>query len=176
MADVQQVALRLMQQRGFDGVTIGQIADGAGVSPSTVYRYFGTKQALVLSGGAPDLLVAILAAAAADDPTATPADLFGRASATMLADADYDALLHRLQIVFVDGDLTAAFEHEVLRCRHEVADVLAFHRGTAKRGVRDDAVAGAALGLIVAVLDRWQRSGGKKPLLKMLNKAFASIW
>lgn len=175
MAEVQGVALRLMERRGFDGVTIGQIAEAAGVSPSTVYRYFGTKQALVLSGSASDLFVATLAAAAGDDPSATPADLFGRTTTTMLADADHDALLHRLRIVFADADLIAAFEHEVLRSRQEVADVLALHRGAAKRGVRDDAVAGAVLGVFVAVLDRWQRSDDKKPLLKMVNKALSSI-
>lgn len=48
MTHVQQVALDLFDAHGFDAVTIEQIARAAQVSPSSVYRYFGTKAGLIL--------------------------------------------------------------------------------------------------------------------------------
>lgn len=45
---VQRTALALFAEHGFAEVTIEQVADAADVSPSTVYRYFGTKEGLVV--------------------------------------------------------------------------------------------------------------------------------
>lgn len=48
MQRIQEVALDLFDERGFDNVTIEQIADAAEVSPSSIYRYFGTKEQVIL--------------------------------------------------------------------------------------------------------------------------------
>lgn len=48
MQRIQETALDLFDQRGYDTVTIEQIAESAQVSPSSIYRYFGTKEQLIL--------------------------------------------------------------------------------------------------------------------------------
>lgn len=48
MALVQSVALDLFEQYGFEATTIEQIAERAEVSPSTIYRQFGTKEGLII--------------------------------------------------------------------------------------------------------------------------------
>ncbi|NDK31738.1 TetR/AcrR family transcriptional regulator [Nesterenkonia haasae] len=48
MRRIQNTAMSLFAQHGFDAVTIEQVSDAAEASPSTVYRYFGTKERLVL--------------------------------------------------------------------------------------------------------------------------------
>ena len=48
MRRIQETALDLFDERGFDRVSIEEIADRADVSPSSVYRYFGTKEGIVL--------------------------------------------------------------------------------------------------------------------------------
>jgi AcrR family transcriptional regulator len=43
---IQDTAMDLFDERGYHVVTVDDIARDAGVSPSTFYRYFGTKEGL----------------------------------------------------------------------------------------------------------------------------------
>ena len=47
-AEIQRAAFRLFGEQGYAATTTDQIADLADVSPGTLFRYFPTKEALVL--------------------------------------------------------------------------------------------------------------------------------
>jgi AcrR family transcriptional regulator len=47
-AAIQNEALRLFRSQGFDATTVEQLAAAADISPSTFFRYFPTKEAVVL--------------------------------------------------------------------------------------------------------------------------------
>jgi AcrR family transcriptional regulator len=47
-AELRAVALRLFRERGFDDVSVSEIASEAGVSERTFFRYFPTKEEAVL--------------------------------------------------------------------------------------------------------------------------------
>ncbi|WP_262060075.1 TetR/AcrR family transcriptional regulator [Streptomyces sp. STR69] len=49
-AEVTEVALRLFTEQGFGRTTADQIAAEAGLSRATLFRYFGTKEDIVLAG------------------------------------------------------------------------------------------------------------------------------
>ncbi|MEV4839629.1 helix-turn-helix domain-containing protein [Nonomuraea sp. NPDC049486] len=49
MRAIQEHALDLFDERGFGAVTIEEIAAAAEVSPSSVYRIFGTKEGIVVA-------------------------------------------------------------------------------------------------------------------------------
>ncbi|MGW7546325.1 TetR/AcrR family transcriptional regulator [Streptomyces sp. NPDC054770] len=58
----------LVTEQGYDATTIEQIAERAEVSPSTVYRYFPTKEDIVLTDEYDPLIMAELRARPADEP------------------------------------------------------------------------------------------------------------
>lgn len=45
---ISDVATRMFVERGFDGVTVAEVAEAAGVSIKTVFNYFGSKEELFL--------------------------------------------------------------------------------------------------------------------------------
>src|SRR3546814_13785601 len=47
--EIAQVAIQLFVEHGFEGTTAEQIATAAGVSRSTFFRYFATKDEVILS-------------------------------------------------------------------------------------------------------------------------------
>lgn len=173
MREVQQVAVRLMRQASFDDVTVEQVAEAAGVSASTVYRYFGTKEALILWGDRPARLVETFASSEVGKRT-TPGEAFAAAAIAVFA-TDGDDVLAQLRLVYDNDALAVAFEHQLFAVRPDVAATFADMRASKSPGARDDITAGAYLGALVAVLDRWQAGGGEKSLTKMLARINTSI-
>lgn len=51
-ASIVETALDLFDQKGFDGVTVDEIASASGISRRSLFRYFATKEDIVVSGHA----------------------------------------------------------------------------------------------------------------------------
>jgi AcrR family transcriptional regulator len=51
-ASIAAIALALFDKQGFDGVTVDQIAAASGISRRSLFRYFATKEDIVVAGHA----------------------------------------------------------------------------------------------------------------------------
>lgn len=168
---VRVVAFELMSANGFNAVTVEQIAARSNVSPSTVYRYFGTKEALVLSEHRPTKLVERVAR---DDSPRTALAAFARAASKVWGNDESVAI--ELALVQANPALVVAWERQLLDQREALAESLAARRGAESAGTRDLANAAAALAVLMTMLLKWDpASGGRKSLDKLLTKAFAAL-
>ncbi|MGW6908322.1 TetR/AcrR family transcriptional regulator [Streptomyces sp. NPDC054940] len=65
---IRDATYALIQEQGYDATTIEQIAERAEVSPSTVFRYFPTKEDIVLTDEYDPILLEELRKRPADEP------------------------------------------------------------------------------------------------------------
>ncbi|MEV6735877.1 TetR family transcriptional regulator [Streptomyces sp. NPDC051104] len=65
---IRAATYALIREQGYDATTIEQIADRAEVSPSTVFRYFPTKEDIVLTDEYDPLMLEALRARPEDEP------------------------------------------------------------------------------------------------------------
>ncbi|WP_338699963.1 CerR family C-terminal domain-containing protein [Streptomyces sp. Q6] len=64
---IREATYRLIAEQGYDATTVEQIAEAAEVSPSTVFRYFPTKEDIVLTDEFDPVLERELRARPADE-------------------------------------------------------------------------------------------------------------
>jgi AcrR family transcriptional regulator len=65
---IRRATYDLVEEQGYDATTIEQIADRAEVSPSTVFRYFPTKEDIVITDEYDAVLLEQLRTRPADEP------------------------------------------------------------------------------------------------------------
>ena len=112
-AVITHTAIELFLQRGFEQVSIAEIADAAGVAKQTVTNYFPNKEDLVITaqdGLIPDLAGAIRARAPGESPVAAlhrfvRSELDRRAEWTQL----HDGVTQFARMSLASPTLTAAF-------------------------------------------------------------------
>ena len=90
-------AQALFSERGFDDVTVAEIADAANISVKTLFTYIGAKEELLFSGG-PTVLDAVVDAVRHRKLAQTPLVAAGQALLRAVDDKDpdknLDAFLH----------------------------------------------------------------------------------
>ncbi|GAA3246463.1 TetR/AcrR family transcriptional regulator [Nonomuraea helvata] len=166
--EIQEHAMRLFQERGYDETTVADIAEAAGVSSMTVFRHFPTKEDLVLSDEFDPVLAARIQARPADQP------LLRRIGDTLIESlaqatrAELDMMLARLKLGLATPALRARWLDNEYQTRNAIVGVLddgrhdTFHL---------QVVAGACLAATTTALIRWAESGGQQAPHELLTRA-----
>jgi AcrR family transcriptional regulator len=174
MHQVQTVALRLFAERGFDDVTIEQVAAEAEVSPSTVYRYFGTKEGLVIVDEFDDpALDGLEALLTSDEPLV---DIVRKAISAI--DDEHFAqarglTMVRTKMILDTPALRAAAGVRIAELTAELADQLAVARGYTH--TKALAVVGSLMGCVMAALYAWYESDGALSYSVCLDEALNAL-
>ncbi|RKN39019.1 TetR family transcriptional regulator [Streptomyces hoynatensis] len=123
---IAAVALRLFAERGFDAVTVNEIAEAAEVAKATLFAYFPTKESLALHGVGDDDPAGIVARRPAGQTFLEALRAHYRAFAAGLPPAaeDLDVLLARLRVIQGSPALQNAANGLLYRQRQELTRVL----------------------------------------------------
>jgi AcrR family transcriptional regulator len=169
---IQEHALRLFREQGYDETSIEQIAESAEVSPSTVFRYFPTKPDLVIYD---DLDERMIEAFRVQPPELNAVQAL-RASLRSgfggLAGDEMAVQLERERLMRSVPELQAAMLGEFARTVGEIADLVAER---SRRPADDDAVlalAGAVIGIAIAA---WFSADGDDSAARFLHRVDQSI-
>jgi AcrR family transcriptional regulator len=148
-AAIRDQALRLIAEQGYDATTVEQIADAAEVSPSTFFRYFPTKEDVVLQDDLDLLwLDAVRAQPAGLSPIGAMRAALHEAFAQM-SEADLTVLRQTMGLASVPA-IRARMLDEFARTTGVLASVIAERSGRAAGDFAVQTVAGAVLGVAMA--------------------------
>jgi AcrR family transcriptional regulator len=159
-AAIRQHALRLIREQGYYATTIEQIADAAEVSPATFFRYFPTKEDVVLQD---DFDVISLGALENLPPELGPIAAFRAAAAQTFAAMTTDDLARfreTIELTTVIPEIRARAIDEFVRTINQIADAIALRTGRRAGDFEVRTIAGAIIGVIMSVTvpehtERW---------------------
>lgn len=172
MKRVQRHALQMFLERGFDEVTVEQIAHEADVASASVYRYFGTKEGIVIwDEYDPPIVEEITRRLGLQPPLRAIRD-----GLVSVADQMYDPShdLERIQLIHRVPELRAAAEDNSRAIGNMLVSLLTDPPASMDR-FHADVVARAIVGVLTAAIDEWQRTNGDRPLTEILLTAFAAL-
>ncbi|MER5318894.1 TetR family transcriptional regulator [Streptosporangium roseum] len=170
-------ALQLLALKGFDAVTIDEIATTAGVSKRTFFRYFASKEDVVVQFLA-DMGTGIRAGLAARPVEERPSvALMHAVRVSIDACADHsDRALRVVQLILRTPALLARFLERQAQWRDDLTAELARRLGLdPETDLYPRLAAGMALTAFDAALQRWSGSDGAEDPAGLLDRAFAVL-
>lgn len=175
---VVEVALSLFTDRGFEATTIEQIAVAAGISRRTFFRYFATKEDVVL--GDAEEQRQVLAAAFEARPAGEDAWTALRRAAEALpqAQAPPDRALAVAALVEASASLRARHLHKQAVWQEVLAPLLARRAGapaSPAADLRASAVVATALACLDVATRAWLASAGSRPLEELYAEAVDAV-
>lgn len=181
MSRIQAVALDLFDEHSYRAVTVERVASAAGVSASSIYRYFGTKEMLVLydehSPKTLDLLATL-----GEGAVAAPAELAAlvRAVAPMLLEAwltpeSERRIRRRMRYVATDPDIRDGFTRQTRELETRFRTLLAARTGRDPNDLAVRLSTAAAIWGDAAIVEHWMESGCAGPLRALYAERLGTL-
>lgn len=170
---IQREALRLIASRGYDAMTCEQIAAAAEVSPATLFRYFATKEDIVLQDGYDPLIASAVRARPTDED---PLTAVRRGFAEAFADVyqgDLEVIRARTALILSVPALRARSREQQESLVSHLSTVLAERGGERRDGLDVEVAASVCAAVVSTAVERWAREGGDLP--SIVEAAFAAV-
>ncbi|GAA2298088.1 TetR family transcriptional regulator [Streptomyces kunmingensis] len=175
--ELTEAALQLLALKGFDAVTVDEIVAAAGVSKRTFFRYFASKEDVVvqfLADMGADMRSALAERPAGETPAAALLHAV-RVPVTTCA-ADSERALRVVQLILRTPALHARFLERQVQWRDDLAEELAGRVGLdPETDLYPRLATGAALNAFHVVLQRWSASDAAQDPVALLDQAFAVV-
>jgi AcrR family transcriptional regulator len=174
-ASIREHALRLFREQGYTATTIEQIAAAAEVSPATFFRYFPTKEDVVLQD---DFDIITLEALEAQPPGQSPIGAFRGAAAAaraQLSAADKARFAETTLLAFSVPEIRARAIDELIRTTDIITAAIAERIGRSVDDFAARTMAGAIIGVIMAATMPWQTAGDGSDVDEMFDRIDAGL-
>jgi AcrR family transcriptional regulator len=152
-AAIRDNAMRLFREQGYTATTVDQIAEAADVSPSTFFRYFPNKEAVVLADDVDPVVIRALQDA---DPDLTPVAAVRQALVGTFGAMDEDALAFesaRQALINSEPELRSAMIDDFRRNVALLGTAMAARTGRSPDSLEVKVFAGAIIGALLAAAD-----------------------
>jgi len=168
---IQSEAFRLFAQKGYAQTTVEEIADAAAISPRTFFRYFPSKEDVVLWDEWDPLTPALLEARPVEESMIETFRAVIRETLGDLYRRDPERLLLRIRLAATVPEVRARFLDAQTHGIEDLAEVFAAKRGAPIDDLTLRVAASVLLSTISVATDTWQSGGGKADLLALVDDA-----
>jgi len=147
---IRRHALRLFREQGYAATTVEQIAEAAEVSPATFYRYFPTKEDVVLQDDLDLLTIGAFEAQPADLSPIAAMRAATAATFAALTPEDLARLRETTELTLGTPEVRARALDELARTIQVMAEAVAKRAGRDPDDFAVRNLAGAVMGVLMA--------------------------
>ncbi|WP_067182649.1 acyl-CoA-like ligand-binding transcription factor [Microtetraspora niveoalba] len=172
---IQEHALRLFAEQGYEATTVEQIAEAAEVSPSTFFRYFPSKEDLIIQDDYDPLLMAAVRAQPPELPPLAAIRRGVRAAFAQVPEAEVEEVRVRIGLMMSIPAVRARSLDNLLTTVDLLAQVIAERTGRDRTSPAVRTLAGAVLGALLPALYSWGTADGPRSLPDVVDEALALL-
>ncbi|WP_194293233.1 acyl-CoA-like ligand-binding transcription factor [Actinomadura macrotermitis] len=173
---IQDHALRLFSEQGYDATTVEQIAAAAEISPSTFFRYFPTKEDTVVDDEYDPVMLKVFRE---QPPELPPVEALRRTLATVFAlmyERDFDTVVQRTRLMMEVPALRARTMEAVREGTLKVFNQAIGERtGRSEDDPKVRAFTWALLGVLMSASYDWLDGGATGDLPAMVDDRLAFL-
>jgi AcrR family transcriptional regulator len=173
---IAEVAFNVFAERGFDAVTATEVAEAAGISRASFFRYFESKEDAVFV--AQEELGAKIAGRLRERPAGEDAWTALRQSLEPIIAVYRESPTQSLARLRLTRSTTKLRAHQLERFdqwKQLIGAALAERLGVERVDVRVEALVAAALAAMGSASSRWAASDGADDLIELIDNAFGAI-
>ncbi|MEV4168985.1 TetR/AcrR family transcriptional regulator [Nonomuraea sp. NPDC049709] len=122
---ISEVALRLFDERGYDAVTVNEVAEAAGVAKVTLFTYFPSKECLVLDAVKDDTAAIVAGREAGQSPFDALREHYRGMARQGTGEVDVEGMITRVRVISASPALLAGVHQTNMGQRYELATALA---------------------------------------------------
>ncbi|MFF7992859.1 TetR family transcriptional regulator [Kitasatospora xanthocidica] len=172
---IRREAYRLFDEQGYENTTVEQIAAAAEVSPSTFFRYFATKEDLVLSDEYDPAVITALLARPAGEPFLTSCREAMGDLIRQLLRHEREELFTRMRLVTEVPALRAGVYRSTNDPQQLFLTVLTRRASVEEPTFEMRLTAAAVAAATTEALLRWAASGGREDIADLVDRTFAVL-
>jgi AcrR family transcriptional regulator len=158
---IQEAALDLILRHGYDATTCEQIAAAAEVSPATLFRYFPTKEDIVIQDDYDPMMAAAVAARPARERPVQAVRQALKGTLAQLPEHEMSIVRERTRLLLSVPALRARLHEQSDAARIALAEVLATRMRRPPDDLTVQAIAAACAAAVSVGVERWARDGGQ---------------